>query len=119
MTIKALFINRIFISLLLYSALLVWFPLSTNAQIVRFIHSAYQAEYYIFETKDSSAATYYVFKTTNPMEAIKEGVWFVTDDPLIYRDKAIKLHRVKSLAEADLIVYYVRRPTHAGKAKKR
>ncbi len=93
--------------------------MSANAQIVRFIHNAYQAEYYIFETKDSSAANYFVFKTANPAEAIREGVWFVVDDPLIYRDKAIKLHRVKSPTEADLIVYYVRKPIHAGKAKKR
>ena len=118
LTIKTLFVNRTFMSLLFYCALLIGFPLSANAQIVRFIKNVYQAEYYIFETKDSSAANYFVFKTANPAEAIREGVWFVADDPLIYRDRAIKLHRVKSPAEADLIVYYVRRPTHAGKAKK-
>ena len=54
--------------------------MSANAQIVRFIHNAYQAEYYIFETKDSSAANYFVFKTANPAEAIKEGVWSIVDD---------------------------------------
>lgn len=116
---KAPFVNRIFISFLFFCFIQYTTFTSANAQIVRFIHNAYQAEYYIFETKDSSAANYFVFKTTNPVEAIKEGVWFVVDDPLIYRDKAIKLHRVKSPAEADLIVYYVRRPTHAGKAKKK
>ena len=116
---KAPFVNRIFISFLFICFIQYTTFVSANAQIVRFIHNAYQAEYYIFETKDSSAANYFVFKTANPAEAIREGVWFVADDPLIYRDKAIKLHRVKSPAEADLIVYYVRRPTHAGKAKKR
>jgi hypothetical protein len=116
---KAPFVNRIFISFLFICFTQYITFISANAQIVRFIHNAYQAEYYIFETKDSSAANYFVFKTANPTEALKEGVWFVADDPLIYRDKAIKLHRVKSPAEADLIVYYVRKPIHAGKAKKR
>jgi hypothetical protein len=116
---KAPFVNRIFISFLFICFTQYITFMSANAQIVRFIHNAYQAEYYIFETKDSSAANYFVFKTANPAEAIREGVWFVADDPLIYRDKAIKLHRVKSPAEADLIVYYVRKPIHAGKAKKR
>ena len=116
---KAPFVNRIFISFLFICFTQYTTFVSANAQIVRFIHNAYQAEYYIFETKDSSAANYFVFKTANPAEAIREGVWFVADDPLIYRDKAIKLHRVKSPAEADLIVYYVRKPIHAGKAKKR
>ena len=116
---KAPFLNRIFIYFLFFCFIQYTTFLSANAQIVRFIHNAYQAEYYVFETKDSSAANYFVFKTANPAEAIREGVWFVVDDPLIYRDKAIKLHRVKSPAEADLIVYYVRRPIHAGKAKKR
>ena len=116
---KAPFLNRIFIYFLFFCFIQYTTFLSANAQIVRFIHNAYQAEYYVFETKDSSAANYLVFKTANPAEAIREGVWFVADDPLIYRDKAIKLHRVKSPAEADLIVYYVRRPIHAGKAKKR
>jgi hypothetical protein len=116
---KAPFVNRIFISFLFICFIQYTTFMSANAQIVRFIHNAYQAEYYIFETKDSSAANYFVFKTANPAEALKEGVWFFVDDPLIYRDKAIKLHRVKSPAEADLIVYYVRKPIHAGKAKKR
>jgi hypothetical protein len=116
---KAPFVNRIFISFLFICFIQYTTFVSANAQIVRFIHNAYQAEYYIFETKDSSAANYFVFKTANPAEAIREGFWFVADDPLIYRDKAIKLHRVKSPAEADLIVYYVRKPIHAGKAKKR
>jgi hypothetical protein len=116
---KAPFVNRIFISFLFICFTQYITFMSANAQIVRFIHNGYQAEYYIFETKDSSAANYFVFKTANPAEAIREGVWFVADDPLIYRDKAIKLHRVKSPAEADLIVYYVRKPIHAGKAKKR
>jgi hypothetical protein len=115
--IKASRVNRIFMPLLFLVQLLT--ISKANGQIVRFINNAYKAEYYVFETTDSSIADYYVYRATNPTEAIKEGVWFITNDPFIFRDKAILLHRVKSAANADMVVFYVRNPKYAGKARKK
>jgi hypothetical protein len=115
--IKASRVNRIFMPLLFLVQLLT--ISKANGQIVRFINNAYKEEYYVFETTDSSIADYYVYRPTNPTEAIKEGVWFITDDPFIFRDKAILLHRVKSAANADMVVFYVRNPKYAGKARKK
>jgi hypothetical protein len=118
-TTKAPFVKRIFISGLFFGLIQYTTFLNVNAQIVRFIQNPYQAEYYIFETTDSSLANYFVYKASNPTEAIREGVWFIADDPFIYRDKAIRLHRVKSASSADLVVYYVRNPKNAGKSRAR
>ena len=118
-TSSAPLVNRIFISvLLLFCVQIITFS-EAHGQIVRYIHNAQKAEYYVFETSDSSLATYYVYRATSPTEALKEGVWYIVDDPFLYRDKAILLHRVKSTATADLIVYYVRNPKNAGKARRR
>ncbi len=118
-TIKAPLVKRIFISGLFFGLVQHTTFLNANAQIVRFIQNPYQAEYYIFETTDSSLANYFVYKASNPTEAIREGVWFIADDPFIYRDKAIRLHRVKSASSADFVVYYVRNPKNAGKSRAR
>ena len=115
--IKASRVNRIFMPLLFLVQLLT--ISKANGQIVRFINNAYKEEYYVFETTDSSIHDYYVYRATNPTEAIKEGVCFITDDPFIFRDKAILLHRVKSAANADMVVFYVRNPKYAGKARKK
>ena len=112
-------VNRIFISFLLLFCVQILTLSEAHGQIVRYIHNAQKAEYYVFETSDSSLATYYVYRATSPTEALKEGVWYIVDDPFLYRDKAILLHRVKSTATADLIVYYVRNPKNAGKARRR
>lgn len=118
-TSSAPLVNRIFISVLFLFGVQILTFSEAHGQIVRYIHNAQKAEYYVFETSDSSLATYYVYRATSPTEALKEGVWFIVDDPFLYRDKAILLHRVKSTATADLIVYYVRNPKNAGKARKR
>lgn len=118
-TSSAPLVNRIFISVLFLFGVQILTFSEAHGQIVRYIHNAQKAEYYVFETSDSSLATYYVYRATNPTEALKEGVWYIVDDPFLYRDKAILLHRVKSTATADLIVYYVRNPKNAGKARRR
>lgn len=118
-TSSAPLVNRIFISFLFLFGVQILTLSEAHGQIVRYIHNAQKAEYYVFETSDSSLATYYVYRATNPTEALKEGVWYIVDDPFLYRDKAILLHRVKSTATADLIVYYVRNPKNAGKARRR
>jgi hypothetical protein len=101
-------------------AIIVFLTFSkAEAQIFRFIQNPYQAEYYVFETRDSASANYYVFKAKSPAEAIKDGVWCITEDPLAFRGKAILLHRVKSPASADLVVYYVRSSENAGNARNR
>lgn len=51
-------------------------------------------------------ANYHVYRAANAREAIKEGVWFISEDPCMFREKAILLHRVKSAANADMVVYY-------------
>ena len=118
-TSSAPLVNRIFILVLLLFCVQILTLSEAHGQIVRYIHNAQKAEYYVFETSDSSLATYYVYRATSPTEALKEGVWYIVDDPFLYRDKAILLHRVKSTATADLIVYYVRNPKNAGKARRR
>jgi hypothetical protein len=109
--------KRTFISLLFFVVFQCTHFFDSNAQIIRFIQNPNIAEYYVFETPDSSAANYYVYKTVNPTEAIREGVWYVVDDPFLFRDKAIRLYRVKSPVNADFIVYYVRNAKHAGKRR--
>jgi len=118
-TSRAPLVNRIFMPLILLFLAQLLTISKANGQIVRFIHNAYKAEYYVFETTDSSIANYYVYRTANPTEAIKEGVWYITEDPFMFRDKSILLHRVKSSANADMVVFYVRNPKNAGKARKK
>ena len=105
-TSKAPLVNRIFMPLILLFFIQLLTTSKANDQIVRFIHNAYKAEYYVFETSDSSMANYHVYIAANAREAIKEGVWFISEDQCMFREKAILLHRVKSAANADMVVYY-------------
>lgn len=88
-----------------------------KGQVVRYVQNAYRAEYYVFETKDSASASYYVYQAKNPAEALKDGIWYIAEEPFAFRGKAILLHRVKSPLSADIVVYYVKNPKNAGSAR--
>jgi hypothetical protein len=116
---NAAMLSRVFMPLIFFFLVQLLTISKANGQIVRFIHNSYKAEYFVFETTDSSIANYYVYRAATPTEAIKEGVWYITEDPFMFRDKSILLHKVKSVANADIVVFYVRNPKYAGKARKK
>ena len=68
-TSKAPLVNRIFMPLILLFLVQLLTISKANGQIVRFIHNAYKAEYYVFETTDSAFANYFVYRASNPTEA--------------------------------------------------
>lgn len=105
------------IPLLLLAIGLLFVKNDAQGQVVRYVQNAYRAEYYVFETKDSASASYYVYRAKNPAEALKDGIWYITEEPFAFRGKAILLHRVKSPLSADMVVYYVKNPRNAGSAR--
>ena len=86
---------------------------NANGQIVKFIKNPLTAKYRVYVTQQPSEATIFVFKTKKYNEAIGAGVWYIVDNPILFKN-AMTLYEVKHKEEADLIVYYTKKKSEAG-----
>ena len=86
---------------------------NVNAQIVKFIKNPLTAKYRVFITNQPSQATLFVYKTKKYEEAIGAGLWYIVDNPVLFKN-AMTLYEVKRKEEADLIVYYTNKKSEAG-----
>ena len=86
---------------------------NVNGQIVKFIKNPLTAKYRVYVTQRPSEATLFVFKTNKYDEAIGAGLWYIVDNPILFKN-AMTLYEVKHKEEADLIVYYTKKKSEAG-----
>jgi hypothetical protein len=86
---------------------------SVNGQIVKFIKNPLKAKYRVYITQIPSEATLFVFKTKKYEEAIGAGLWYIVENPVLFKN-AMELFQVKVKEEADLIVYYTLKKSEAG-----
>ena len=86
---------------------------NVNAQIVKFIKNPLTAKYRVFITRKPAEATLFVYKTKKYEEAIGAGLWYIVDNPMVFKN-AMTLFEVKRKEEADLIVFYTNKKTEAG-----
>ena len=89
---------------------------NVNAQIVKFIKNPLTAKYRVFITSQPTQANLFVYKTKKYEEAIGAGIWYIVDNPVLFKN-AMTLYEVKSKEEADLIVYYTKNKSEAGYKK--
>ncbi len=86
---------------------------NTRAQVVKFIKNPLTAKYRVYLTKNPNEATIFVCKVEKYEEAIGAGLWYIVDNPMIFKE-AMTLFQVKKKEDADLIVYYTKDKNNAG-----
>ena len=86
---------------------------NSYGQVVKFIKNPLTAKYRVYITKNSSEATIYVFKVQKYEEAIGAGLWYMVNNPILFKE-AMTLFEVKKKEDADLIVYYTNDKNEAG-----
>lgn len=89
------------------------FSFTVNGQVVKFIKNPLNAKYRVFITRKPAEATLFVYKTKKYEEAIGAGLWYIVDNPMVFKN-AMTLFEVKRKEEADLIVFYTNKKTEAG-----
>jgi hypothetical protein len=99
---KAIFIFLFFI-----------FHFTVNGQVVKFIKNPLTAKYRVFVTQKPAEATLFVYKTKKFEEAIGAGLWYIVDNPILFKN-AMTLFEVKRKEKADLIVFYTNKKSEAG-----
>jgi len=104
MSLKIKFI--IFILCMVYYA-------NTIAQVVKFIKNPVTAKYRVYITTKPGEAKVFVYKVPTFKEAIGAGLWYIVENPMIFKD-AMTLFEVKKKEDADLIVYYTNDKNKAG-----
>lgn len=86
---------------------------NSYGQVVKFIKNPLTAKYRVYITKNSSEATIYVFKVQKYEEAIGAGLWYMVNNPILFKE-AMTLFEVKKKEEADLIIFYTNNKKEAG-----
>jgi len=86
---------------------------NVNGQVVKFIKNPLTAKYRVYVTQQPSEATLFVYKTKKYEEAIGAGLWYIVDNPLLFKN-AMLLFEVKHKEEADCIVFYTNKKSEAG-----
>lgn len=86
---------------------------NTRAQVVKFIKNPLTAKYRVYITKNSNEATIFVCKVKKYEEAIGAGLWYIVENPMIFKE-AMTVFEVKKKEDADLIVYYTKDKNKAG-----
>jgi hypothetical protein len=101
--------NTRLIFILLFSI----FIFTDNGQVVKFIKNPLTAKYRVFVTQKPAEATLFVYKTKKFEEAIGAGLWYIVDNPILFKN-AMTLFEVKRKEKADLIVFYTNKKSEAG-----
>jgi hypothetical protein len=96
----------------------IFFGLNTSAQVVKFIKNPITAKHRVFITEKPNDADISVYKVQKYEEALSAGLWYVVDNPMLFKD-AVTLFEVKKREEADLIVYYTNDRLQAGFKQKK
>lgn len=96
--------------------LIILFNASSNAQIVKFIKNPINVKYKVYISKNPDEATLFVFKVNKPELAISNGLWYIVENPLLFKN-AVTLFKVNSIDDADLVVYYTNDRNKAGNKK--
>ncbi len=86
---------------------------NSYGQVVKFIKNPLTAKYRVYITKNPSEATIYVFKVQKYEEAIGAGLWYMVENPMLFKE-AMSLFEVKKKEEADLIIFYTNNKKEAG-----
>lgn len=84
-----------------------------NGQVVKFIKNPLTAKYRVYVTQQPAEATLFVYKTKKYEEAIGAGLWYIVDNPMLFKN-AMTLYKVKHKDEADWIVFYTKKKSEAG-----
>jgi hypothetical protein len=88
------------------------------SQVVKFIKNPVTAKYRVYITKDPKEATIFVYKVKKYEEAIGAGLFYIVENPMIFKE-AMTLFEVKKKEDADLIIFYTNKKKEAGyKTKK-
>ena len=88
------------------------------SQVVKFIKNPVTAKYRVYITKDPKEATIFVYKVKKYKEAIGAGLFYIVENPMIFKE-AMTLFEVKKKEDADLIIFYTNKKKEAGyKTKK-
>jgi len=106
----------------IYFLLALWFtlialPHTGQAQIMKFVKNPVNVKYRVYITTKPEEATIWVYKVQRPDEAISYGLWYLVDNPQLFKEAAT-LFEVPSKDEADLIVWYTNDKRLAGKPKR-
>ena len=91
------------LSVILFS---VFISPKANSQVVKFIKNEYQAKYRVYETKNPSEASHWIFAVQGPTDIRKPGDWYIVTNLQLFSN-AMLLYKVKTKQDADMIVYYV------------
>ena len=86
---------------------------NTRAQVVKFIKNPLTAKYRVYITKNSNEATIFVYKVQKYEEAIGAGLWYIVENPMIFKE-VMTVIEVNKKEDADLIVYYTKDKNKAG-----
>lgn len=90
----------------------------SKGQAVKFIKNEVTAKYKVYITKDSNEANLFVFKVNKYEDAIGAGLWFIVDNPTLFKN-AMTLFEIKNKDQADLVIYYTKNKKSAGYRKKK
>ena len=74
-------------------------------------------KYRVYITAIPEEASLWVYKVKKPEEALSYGLWYVVDNPQLFKE-ATTLFEVSSKEEADIIVWYTTEKQLAGKPKR-
>ena len=88
------------------------------SQVVKFIKNPVTAKYRVYITKDPKEATIFVYKVKKYEEAIGAGLFYIVENPMIFKE-AMTLFEVKKKEDADLIIFYTSKKKEAGYKKKK
>jgi hypothetical protein len=106
-----------FYFLLAFQFALCALPNTVQGQIMKFVKNSVNVKYKVYITAKPEEATIWVYKVKRPDEALSYGLWYIVDNPQLFKD-ATTLFEVSNKEEADLIVWYTTEKQLAGKPKR-